>query len=241
MVILVLLAHFAFVVIFGAKHTPPARPPARVPALRLASTKTPLMRLEDPTLFALPHANDFAATQWPPLVTNQPASFRWSESPHWLPLSGDLLTKTFSQYMSTNRDQDWAIDFKPAPLFSTPVPPAAPVFAQPSFIHLRGELAQRKLLNPKPLPPWPASAVMAPSKIQVVVDSAGRVLSALLLPADYGLELAARNDAADQFALQTARDARFSPGAKLMVGQMIFNWLAIPPPAASTNQPPGRP
>ncbi len=240
-VILVILAHIALVVIFGARQTPPLRPASRVPLIQLAANKSPLVTLDDPTLFALPHPNDFAAVNWPPLITNQPAFFRWREAPNWLPLSHKWLNQTFNHFMITNQNQDWAIDFKPAPQFNAPKPPEIPVFSQPSSLRLRGDLAGRTLLNPRTLPHWPASEVIAPSKVQVVVDPSGRVLSAVLLPADYGLELAARNEAADQFALQTARSAKFSPASQLMVGQMIFNWLAVPPPAEITNQPPGHP
>ena len=70
------------------------------------------------------------------------------------------------------------------------------------------------------------------------MDTAGRVLSAVLLPPDYGLESATRNPQADQTALRIAIAARFSPAPQTFVGQMIFNWHAIPlPPAAPASAP----
>jgi len=67
------------------------------------------------------------------------------------------------------------------------------------------------------------------------VDPAGGVVSAVLLPPDLGLESDLHDDHADQTALNLARTARFAPAARLTVGQMIFNWETVPPPA--TNAP----
>ena len=156
--------------------------------------------------------------------------------------------------MATNHSGDWALNFKPAPQFSTPEPPPIPDLPSISTLHLRGELARHQWLNPQPLPDWPNADVIAPSKIQVVVDSAGRVQSAVLLPPDYGLESATRDNQADQTALRIAIAARFSPAPQTFVGQMIFNWHAVPLPALApapapsqtttslvTNAPPAQP
>ena len=77
--------------------------------------------------------------------------------------------------------------------------------------------------------------VIAPSKVQVLVDEAGAVVSAVLLPPDNRAGAAAQYDPADQRALELARAARFAPSSRLTVGQMIFNWRTVPPPA--TNAP----
>jgi hypothetical protein len=243
MVILVLVAHFALVFIFGAKHAPPARPASRVPFLKLTTPSDAFMALNDPTLFALPHANDFASANLPPLVTSQPPSFHWQGPPAWLPLSPEFLTKTFTQFMATNHSGDWALNFKPAPQFSDPEAPPIPDLPSESAVHLRGDLARHQWLNPQPLPDWPSADLLAPSKIQVVVDPAGRVLSAVLMPPDYGTESATRDHQADQTALHLARAARFTPAPQTYVGQMIFNWHAIPLPATSpiTNAPTAQP
>ena len=238
MVVLVLMAHFVLVCMFGAKQAPPARPAGRVPFLKLTTANDPLSALNDPTLFALPHDNDFATANWSRLVTNPPPAFHWQAPPAWLPLSGEFLTKTFTQFMATNHNGDWSLNFQPAPLFSDPEPPAIPDLPQASTLHLRGELARHQWLNPQPLPDWPTAELLAPSKVQVVVDTAGRVQSAVLLPPDYGLESATRNPQADQTALRLAIAARFSPAPQTFVGQMIFNWHAVPlPPASPTPTP----
>jgi hypothetical protein len=238
MVVLVLGAHFALVYIFGAKHGPPARLPSRVPVLKIAPMANPFIALNDPTLYALPHDNDFANANWPKPTSDQPPTFRWKETPAWLCLSGESLTKTFSQFMATNHGDDWSLNFKPVTRFSDPEPPEISTLPQQSSLHLRGELAQYRWLNPRPLPDWPSLEVIAPSKVQVVVDVAGRVLSAVLLPPDHGLELAVRNEQADRCALEIARAARFFPPSTLIVGQMIFNWHAVPAPGPASFPPP---
>jgi len=58
--------------------------------------------------------------------------------------------------------------------------------------------------------------------VQVLVNAAGEVVSAVLLsPSGY--------DVADQRALTLARAARFAPAAGLTVGQLIFNWRIVAP------------
>jgi hypothetical protein len=236
-IILVVLAHVALVFIFGTRQGAPGRLASRVPVLQLAPANNLVIQLNDPSLFALPHPNDFASAHWPALVTNPPPTFHWQEPPGWLPLSRQFVLKTFSQFMATNPDGDWTLNFQPNPEFSQPESPPIPPLPSASTLRLRGELARLAWLNPSPLPDWPTAGLIAPSKVQVVVDTAGRVLSAVLLPPDYGLDQAVRDDAADQRALQMARSARFSPAPQLLVGQMIFNWHAVPLPLAVTNAP----
>jgi hypothetical protein len=71
--------------------------------------------------------------------------------------------------------------------------------------------------------------------VQVVVDAAGNVVSAVLLPANNPLEAAGHFDDADRRALDLARTARFAPAPNLTVGRMIFNWHTVP--ITSTNEP----
>jgi TonB family protein len=58
-----------------------------------------------------------------------------------------------------------------------------------------------------------------------LVDPAGNVVSAILLESS-------TFDAADQRALQLARNLRFAPAPRLMLGEIIFNWHTVP-----TNAP----
>ena len=76
--------------------------------------------------------------------------------------------------------------------------------------------------------------MIAPSKVQVLVDAAGDVVSAVLFPPE-NRGAPVQSDLANQRALELARAARFAPSSRLTVGQMIFNWRTVPPPA--TNAP----
>jgi hypothetical protein len=235
LVVVVFLVHVALVFTLGAKKLRPVRSVTNVPHVQWAAAEDEWIALNDPTLFALPQGNDFGADirrRIPPV--NKP-SFRWTEPPRWLALTTETLGRDFGRFMQTNIPPGWALDFKPAPEFNEPAVPAAPELPRSSTLRLRGELTGRTLLTAPALPNWPAGDVLAPSKVQVLVDPAGRVISAVLLPPDIGLESALRDDNADQTALSLARAARFAPGSRLTVGQMIFNWQAIPLPA--TNAP----
>ena len=61
-----------------------------------------------------------------------------------------------------------------------------------------------------------------PSQVQVLVNAAGEVVSAVLLPADNSWEATGRYAAADQRAWTLARTARFTPGPRLTMGRLIF-------------------
>jgi hypothetical protein len=61
LVALVFAAQLAIIFGIGAKAIQPPRAVANVPQLALADNSSELIALDDPTLFALPHANDFAS------------------------------------------------------------------------------------------------------------------------------------------------------------------------------------
>ena len=119
---------------------------------------------------------------------------------------------------------------KPKPVFNSPDVSPEPAFAERSAVQVDGDLAQRRMLNDLNLPDWPYADVIAPTKVQVLVDAGGDVVSAILLPSN-GTARADRYDVADQRALELARSARFAPGAGLTVGTLTFNWRTVPPPA----------
>ena len=149
--------------------------------------------------------------------------------------AGEDLGAIFIRFMQTNQFAAPVLDFKPEPKLSEPVPPLPPAFAENSTPHIEGELAQRKWLNPVNLTNWPYADVIAPSRVQVLVDAFGDVVSAVLLPPDDPEMAASHYDVADQRALELARTARFSPSLRLTIGQLIFNWRTVPPHA--TNSP----
>jgi hypothetical protein len=70
--------------------------------------------------------------------------------------------------------------------------------------------------------------VITASKVQVLVDMAGNVVSAILLPVDNALEAAAQAEIGNTNALAIARAARFAPAPQLTFGEIIFNWHTVP-------------
>jgi hypothetical protein len=236
LVTLIYAAHVILLFGFGARKQIPPRPVKNVPVLRLAADANEWFALNDPTLFALPHPRDFASAvrmqtdAW----TNQP-SFHWAEPPGWLPLPVQELGTVFSGFMHTNRFADIELQLKPPLKFSAPELPLEPVLAQTSTLLIQGDVARRPLLNPIEVPSLPYNDVIAPTKVQVVVDAAGHVVSSVVLPSDNSLEAAGHFDDADRRALELARAARFAPGPDLSFGRLIFNWHTVP--LVSTNEP----
>ena len=103
-----------------------------------------------------------------------------------------------------------------------------------SRLRLRGPLASLPVRAPGVLPVWTNTDVLAPTTVQLLVESGGGVLSAALLPAGSGLA------AADQEALRLARQLQFPSGApdgvededrKLVWGTVEFVWHTVEPPA----------
>ncbi len=78
------------------------------------------------------------------------------------------------------------------------------------------------------LPSLPDDDVIPPSRIQVLVDQSGRIVSAILLPSTDSTEAIQRCDAADQRALGIAKQLRFNPARQLDLGEILFSWHTVP-------------
>jgi len=227
--------HVALLYMFGARQPTVPRAVAGAPALRLADNSDEFLALNDPTLFVLPHPADSVTAIWSQApVMNRP-SLRWTEAPRWLPLSAHGLMEVFNRFMQTNSVTSLPLRLKPPARLSTPVQPIEPALAEVSTMRVEGDLMQRRLLTPMNLRSWPYANVIAPSKVQLLVNEAGNVVSAVVLPSDNNLEALNHYDLADQRALELVRTARFTPAPGLTIGRMIFTWHTIPPPA--TNSP----
>jgi hypothetical protein len=232
---LIYAAHVILLFAFGAQKPIVPRPVANVPALQLADGAGEWFALNDPTLFALPHPRDSAAAvRMRAPVPAQP-SFQWTEPPGWLALSDRELGAVFNQFMETNHFADLELQLKPPLKLSSPGAPVEPVLAQTSTLLIQGDLARRSLLSQIEVPSLPYNDVIAPSRVQVVVDAAGNVISSVLLPSDNPLEAAGHLDDADRRALELARAARFAPAPRLSIGRLVFNWHTVP--MAGTNLP----
>ena len=221
----VFAAHFAFVFLFGSRKVPVPRAVTNVPQFQLADNSSELIALTDPTLFALPHLDDFAPADWlrPPAIT-QP-SFRWTEPPSFLPPAPESLGMAFVAFVQTNSLATFPLDFKPAPQLTAPEAVIESALPQNSTLKFLGALAQRPLQNPIVVPTLAWNDVIAPSRVQLLVDAEGKVVSTVLLQSS-------EYDVADQKALALARAARFVPATGLMFGELLFNWHTVP-----TNPP----
>jgi hypothetical protein len=226
--------HVGFIMTLAEKKTATPRVVTNVPKLTLADGSDELLELNNPTLFALPQQRDFPAGSG--LKTNElkSPSFRWTEPPRWLPLSETGLGSAVGEFLQTNSFAKLALDFKPSPELSTPALPLEPVLAQNSTMQVEGKLAQRVLPFEMSLTNWPYPDVLAPCVVQVLVNPAGNVISAVVLPPEDGLVAGGHYDVADQHALELARTLRFKPAPQPTVGRIIFNWHTVPP-ATTTN------
>ena len=239
LIALVIAVHVGLLYMFGARKPIVPRVAADAPVWKLAGRPDEFLALDDPTLFALPHPGEFVAAIWPQAAAANRMSFRWAEAPRWLPVSAGKLMTVFRRFMQTNLVTGLPLQLKPPARLSMPSQPLEPALAQVSTMRLEGDLTQRRLLTPMNLPSLPYANVIAPSKVQLLVNEAGNVISAIILPSDNNLEALNRYDAADRRALDFARAARFAPTPRLTIGRMIFNWHTIPPPV--TNSPAATP
>ncbi len=234
LILLVLAAHVALIFFFGTRKPITPKAVKNAPQLELAVRSSEWLLLNDPTLFALPNIKGFSSA-WlePPHVRFH--QLEWTEPPRWLQLPAGELGAVFSQFMETNRFATLKFELKPPPQFTVPLVPLGPILAGASTLWIEGDIVRRPVLTPMTLPSWPYGDVIAPSKVQVLVNAAGEVVSVVLLPSNNSGEV--RDADADQRALELARAARFAPGSSLTLGQLIFNWCTVPPPA--TNAPSG--
>ena len=222
------IAQLALIFFLGTKaHTVP-RAATGVPHFSLAEHPGEIIALGDPTLFALPHANDFSAKIWtrtPPVAA---PDFRWQEPPRWLALNPNNLGSALNNYLQTNAAAETPLNFKPLPQLDFPEVVAETFFPKKSALQISGTLATRKLLSPIAPPTLVVNDVLAPSRVQLLVAADGSVVSAVLLEPSGFAE-------ADLTALQLARAAQFAPAEQLMLGEMIFKWHTEA--VASTNSP----
>jgi len=222
------VAHLGFVFIFGTKKQILPRAVGPVPHLQLAVSGDELIALADPTLFVLPHADDFVTAFWARTPAVPANSFRWTEPAQFLPLAADSLGAAFRGFMQTNLFAETPLELKPELKLTEVTLPSAGALPQATTLEISGDLAQRRRLNTIPLPSLPYPDVIAPSKVQALVDTAGNVASVVLL------ESSAYNSA-DQQALQLAGKLRFAPAAQVMFGEITFNWHTVP--MTATNAP----
>jgi hypothetical protein len=237
LILLAVLAHVALIVSFGTRSQIAPRIVSRVPRLQLAGDHDPMIELDDPTLFALSNPRDFASAIWLRIWPVAPPLFGWSEPPRWLSLDKENPAATFEQFLPQPPHPSMPSEVKPPPPMT--MQPAAIGTSLPSgsSLAILGSLAGRGLTTSLALPSLPYDDVIPPSRIQVLVDQSGRILSAILLPSTDSTEAIQRCDAADQRALGIAKQLRFNPARRLDLGEILFSWHTLP--VHSNNAPAG--
>ncbi|MBI3881855.1 MAG: hypothetical protein HY301_17550 [Verrucomicrobia bacterium] len=193
----------------------------------------------DPTLFALANARGFSGRAWLQQPRPQHSLNDWQEPERWLAIPVGRFTEEFRQLARTNPVRSAAAVEQPpvriiAPELVAPARPAA------SALNLSPTLVRRGLVAAPEISAWPGPDVLTDSVVQVVVDRSGDVLSARLI-AGSGAK------AADAQAVALASQVRFktagselvgaSPFAGVTVGDLIFHWQTVAPPAAKAAKP----
>jgi hypothetical protein len=236
LVAIVLITHIGFIFAFGDRKPLATRRPTPSTQLRLASPADELIALNDPTLFALPHRRSFAQSAWLKIPEISSPSYRWSEPPRLLALPVEQLGESFARFMQTNTFSEFVFQTKPAPMpMVAKLPGSAALAATNSNVRTSRELVNRRWLNQPALRVWPAADLLTNSVAQIVVRNDGAVFSAKILPPGSG------SIEADQFALDAAQSARFTPERanddRLTVGALVFEWVTVPLPATNAPNP----
>jgi len=212
----------------------PTRPLQNSEPLLLANTNSAgllnAMALEDPTAFARPNPKGFSsASLRPGPMPHQP--YRWQIPEIEIPYPTNLITGPIDSILKTNLGDTANTFIKPEPeIMVLSVPPLEMPTA--SQLEVAGDLADRKLVAPPKLQSWNHTALLLPTRVQVMVNPGGRVFSVVRLagsghaPADAkALELARR---AIRFAKTTNAPAAPLDASSFVTGDLIFHWHTNP-------------
>jgi TonB family protein len=228
--------------IFWLGDTVPIRPRPAAPAFtfKLAgSASAELLALNDPTLFALPHRQGAVAPALLGTPRSEAPAFQWPEPTNSLLLAVGRLGAVFSRFIETNEFDSPQLPANLKPALTFPNLPPQAVAAEQSVLRFEWDLAPRRLITPRALRSWPNPEILTDSVVRIAVDSEGRPVSPALLSSSGSV-------AADQYALEQARAARFEPlrrnpadpalkpAADLSLVRMIFRWHTLPPSPTNT-------
>ncbi len=198
------------------------------------------LALQDPTLFALPGTRGFSALAWRPGDEIHPPAEDSGEGSHWLAASSHWFAARISPAPPAAGFPLRVAADKPWPEPTASAPPPVPV-GDRSSLELDAALAARGLAAPLQLPSLTQSNLLSATVVEVGVDPAGGVSSAIVLRSS-GLK------SADEQGLELAARARFKPLAGSAAagtasgwvwGRMVFRWhSAVPAAEASTERQP---
>jgi hypothetical protein len=245
---------FAIAMVFAAQvgvafwlgNPPPVKhfQPATVPVIYMADDRSrDLLAINDPTLFILPHRDNFSGDAWLKMAPRKFSPTNWTEPARPLDLPREQLGATFVAFMQTNHPPRFQPRIESgldtAEAGAAPLPP----ISVPSRMFVEGDLAKLRLLTPLHLPPQTNSDLLTNTVIRMVVDAQGYPYSAVIWERS-------GNEDADAMALTNfARAVRFSPPEaealrtvptnRMVSGKLVFEWQTMPP--APTNAPSGNP
>lgn len=251
MIALVLLVQVGLIFALGDRKAIVPRAASAAQQMQISATRSDLLALQDPTLFALPNARGFGAAAWSRAARLDFSVFRMPETkPAWYELSEAELGTTFHHFVETNVFASFALEARP-PREDDPIalPPTGNPVVTNSSLQMAGELAKRALETRFELPSFPAADLLTNTVVQVLADSDGRIFSAVVLPAPGGSRLSDEQLAANSNALYFARRAQFAPlnsgratrlepSPELTRGAMIFKWHTDPLPATNHSSTP---
>jgi len=242
MIALVFLAQVGLILALGDRKPILPRAALDTQQLQVAPSRSELLALQDPTLFALPNARSFGAAAWLRAARLDFSVFRLAElTQPKFDLPSETLGATFHHFVETNAFTSLALDASPPRQADSIELPATdnPVVTQ-SVLRVTGTLAKRPLRSVIDLPSFPAPDLLTNTVVQVLADADGRVFSAVLLrPPDMLTPNSGSQADADRAALAFARTLQFAPldssrGARLSSpteltpGALIFRWHTEP-------------
>jgi hypothetical protein len=241
---LVFVVQVALVFWVGSPSTPaPLKAPA-APVINLSgSGSEELLALQDPTLFVLPHRDNFSGDAWLKIPPQKFTPTNWTEPPRPLPLATEQLGKAFVSFMQTNRPPRYQLAVETGLHEGLEDSPVTESISVPSALRVEGDLARVRLLTSFRLPPQTNSELLTNTVIQLLVNAEGHPFSPVIWSGSGSAE-------ADALALTNyAKAVRFAPAQeaalgmvptdKMIVGKLIFEWQTVPP--APTNGPSSNP
>lgn len=191
-----------------------------------------LTTMQDPTLFALPHAHGFSGGAWLNFRPRTQTLDETTAPPALLVLPLTQLGNALNEYARTNRpsEEELLASLRATKTVEVRIPDE-PVITN-TILRVEGPLAGRKISSIPPLPSAAYTDVLRPSVVAVSVNGDGIVETASLA-AECGLstadaravELARRV----QFGPASIREARARAAASPAVGRLIFTWHVVSP------------
>ena len=231
---------------FWLGNPPPVKhfQPSAVPMVNVADDRSrDLLAINDPTLFILPHRDNFSGDAWLKMEPRKFSPTNWTEPARPLELAKEQLGAAFVAFMQTNRPPPFQPRIESS--FDTAEAGAAPLapISVPSRMFVEGDLAKLRLLTPLHLPPQTNSDLLTNTVIRMVVDAQGYPFSSVIW------ERSGKDDADAMALTNFSREVRFSPPEaealrtiptnKMISGKLVFEWQTVPP--APTNASPENP